>query len=101
MNKQHKHHDLIVAWAKGADIQYKDPCAYKAEWQDIEKPNWLKDMEYRIKPTPKPDIVINTQLYMFMMGDVPVATFNHNTEKPNVDLTFDGETLKLKQVVVL
>jgi len=50
---KHKHHDLIVAWARGAQIQvgaqYKDGT--KSVWQDIQiTPMWNKNTEYRIKP---------------------------------------------------
>ncbi len=46
MAKQHKHHDLIIAWAKGAEIQlqYLDGI-----WEDVAIPSWADDVEYRIK----------------------------------------------------
>jgi hypothetical protein len=49
----HKHHDLIVAWAKGAKIQYLgiDIEGNKTVWMDCETaPNWYTCKEYRIKP---------------------------------------------------
>lgn len=46
--KEHKHSDLIVAWARGADIQVR----VNFEWYDDPKPCWNNDVEYRIKPTP-------------------------------------------------
>jgi hypothetical protein len=51
--KQHKHHDLIIAWAKGAKIQYLgiDIEGNKTVWIDCETaPNWYTCKEYRIKP---------------------------------------------------
>ena len=46
MAVQHKHRDLIIAWANGETIQYKN-----GEWIDIEwAPSWDVDTEYRIKP---------------------------------------------------
>lgn len=42
---KHKHADLIIAWANGAEIQVKND----GNWTDIE-PSWLKNKEYRIKP---------------------------------------------------
>lgn len=45
--KPHKHADLIHAWADGAEIQFKD-CA--GDWNDIDKPTWCSNVEYRIKP---------------------------------------------------
>lgn len=47
-NKQHKHADLIHAWADGAEIQWKD-CD---KWIDC-YPKWLNGHEYRIKPKTK------------------------------------------------
>lgn len=42
---KHKHADLIIDWANGAEIQVKDD----GKWVDIE-PSWMKGKEYRIKP---------------------------------------------------
>lgn len=48
-SKWHKHHDLIVAWAKGAEIQLKDPSR---GWLDVsDPPGWYSKSTYRIKPT--------------------------------------------------
>ena len=48
---KHKHYDMIVAWANGAEIE----CGYGYEhWIDAPCPSWAKDMFYRIKPTPRP-----------------------------------------------
>ena len=48
MNKQHKHAELIKAWADGAQIEFK--CG--EEWLDFMSGtnNWHESMEYRIKP---------------------------------------------------
>lgn len=45
-NKHHKHHDLIIEYAKGAKIQY----FIHGEWRDIKNPCWTENSEYRIKP---------------------------------------------------
>lgn len=49
-SKHHKHHDQIVAWAKGATIQY-----FEDGWHDITNntPSWFINDRYRIKPTEK------------------------------------------------
>lgn len=47
-SKFHKHHDLIIAWAKGAKIQYFSDT-YN-EWKDINTPSWGETEQYRIKP---------------------------------------------------
>ena len=47
--KQHKHAELIKAWADGAEIQY----LYAGnEWRDCtdNSPIWNQDTLYRIKP---------------------------------------------------
>ena len=58
-NKQHKHAELIKAWADGAEIE----CRHKREgcenewydWYLVADPRWYtnSDMEYRIKPKEK------------------------------------------------
>ena len=51
--KPHKHAELIKAWADGAEIECRD-CRV---WYHAKDPKWQEDMEYRIKPKTKPDIV--------------------------------------------
>jgi len=47
-SKHHKHHDLIIAWAKGAKIQSYIVCD---GWIDTpETPSWLLNVRYRVKP---------------------------------------------------
>ena len=54
MNQPHKHKDLIIAWANGAEIQYKTLSKEKNnEWEDIWAPLWSENTEYRVKPGPK------------------------------------------------
>ena len=91
MNKRHKHYDVIVAWAEGKEIQ----CWSKVskEWFDDEQPFWFKDYEYRIKPEPKPDVVEECF--------ARTGSFQWYLYKPNLRLTFDGETGKLKQAEVI
>ena len=48
MNKQHKHADLIKAWADGAEIQVK----IDDRWKDLAcQPAWSPGCEYRVKPS--------------------------------------------------
>jgi hypothetical protein len=43
----HEHHDLIVAWARGADIQWKSADG----WKEVsDTPLWTELHKYRIKP---------------------------------------------------
>ena len=48
--KPHKHRDLIIAWANGAEIELY--AELKDEWLPTynNRPNWCGDYEYRIKP---------------------------------------------------
>ena len=49
MNQPHKHKDVIIAWANGEQIEFRD-LDYSMEWQPIKNPSWLADTEYRVKP---------------------------------------------------
>lgn len=93
---KHKHADLIHAWADGAQIQCKQ---YDGSWYEIVNPQWQKDVEYRIKPEPKPDFVTTVHV---KLCDRAVGIFNGRIrEECNLLLEFDGETGKLKEAVVL
>lgn len=47
MSTPHKHRDAIIAWANGAQIQFKDDGGI---WRDSTWPLWDNDYEYRVKP---------------------------------------------------
>lgn len=47
-SKFHVHHDLIIAWAKGAKIQFSAGDGYS--WLNTNKPEWNSDYLYRIQP---------------------------------------------------
>lgn len=106
--KRHKHADLIIAWANGAKVQHKAPSC--ATWQDSRFPGWYPDVEYRIKPEPKPDIVwyANTYSGMFGSGSFWSSIQECNNSRTRdavvagiVRYTFDGETGKLKNVEIV
>jgi len=100
---KHKHYDCIVAWAEGKQIQF---CNQTGKWEDLcGTPSWWEDYGYRIKPEPKPDIVIR-----FYLESHPwvghrfseAYTDNDLINKHSVIMcTFDGETKTLKAVVIL
>ena len=108
--KPHKHAELIKAWADGAEIQCKNYDT--GLWHDIpdNEPLWNLSAEYRIKPEPKPDVVlysncskclphIKNQFYAdltFAYSSLPT-----NDNPANLKLTFDGETGELKSAEVL
>ena len=91
--KPHKHKDLIIAWANGALIEYRQGDV----WINTATPWWEDWMDYRIKPEPKPDVV-----YYTLVDLNGVSAWSENrTVVDNVRLTFDGETGKLKAAEVL
>ena len=52
-NPPHKHRDLIIAWANGAEIEYWERLAEL--WKKTDRtPSWYEGKTYRIKPTKTP-----------------------------------------------
>jgi hypothetical protein len=96
MKQPHKHADLIKAWADGAEIEFRvaPGCG---EWKTAKHLIWADDVEYRIKPDIKPDVVI---YYVF---DKHGGLFRWHVTKQqaNLSLTFDGETGELKSAEVI
>jgi hypothetical protein len=69
-NKQPRaHHDIIIAWANGEQIQYRKDAGMA--WTDCADPAFVADYEYRVKPAreyPQSDMS-NGQLHAaFMEG---------------------------------
>lgn len=109
--KPHKHAELIKAWADGAEIQAKLAEGYgTGEWYDTDIPTWGLDKEYRIKPEPKPDVVLYSLVHR-VVHHLPCspyasissayAQFPDPQNQANLKLTFDGETGELKDAEVL
>ena len=95
VRRPHKHAELIKAWADGAEIECKD-CGV---WYYAKDPRWQEDMEYRIKPEQKSDIVkfIQTSLH-----DTDIARWDLSIEQfANLKIIFDGKTGKPKSAEVL
>ena len=98
--KPHKHAELIKAWADGAEIECRD-CRV---WYHAKDPRWQEDMEYRIKPGTKPNIVKS-----FILEANPILGLRLNEisgfqKQPHEDwirIVFDGETAKMKSVEIL
>jgi hypothetical protein len=99
--KPHKHAELIKAWADGAEIQIFNPD--NMEWEDLQcTPVWNDQMKYRIKPEPKPDVVVAEHLGIhYFYNDPKPTVMGYRLSKPNVLFVFDGETGELKSVEVL
>jgi hypothetical protein len=103
MNKPHKHAELIKAWADGSEIEYKFFCGGTqwSDWLPMNDGSWTNspEYEYRIKPEPKPDVVKTICVRNCASDGVFMCEGFH--EIPNLKLTFDGETGKLKSAEVL
>ena len=100
MKQPRKHAELIKAWADGAEIQYFKRV--ENEWIDAATPSWSDEFNYRIKPDPKPDVV----RWVYGRKGMGYDSFREacdevNDVKPNLKLTFDGETGQLKSAEVL
>ena len=93
---RHKHADLIHAWAEGAEIEIFN-CG---QWVVVQHPTFSVSLEYRIKPTPKPDVV---HLYYVDDGELIKCkkTIGPCEDPHDLRVTFDGETKKLKSAEVI
>jgi len=95
---RHKHADLIHAWAEGAEIEIYDLCV--DQWKPSRHPTFYAACKYRIKPTPKPDVV---HLYYVDDGELIKCkkTIGPCEDPHDLRVTFDGETKKLKSAEVI
>ena len=89
--KPRKYAELIKAWADGAEIQVRPSSS--GQWGDCQNPYWAEHYEYRIKPEPKPDVV----LFRWVYSDGSTA----HCSQSNVKYTFDGDTGELKSAEVI
>ena len=96
-SKPHVHAELIKAWADGAKIQFHTGNK-NDNWEDTTNPMWYEKYHYRIKPEPKPDVVMTK--CMHPQHDYLLAYANPLPGCPRneVKYTFDGETGELKAV---
>ena len=49
--QRHKHADEIIAWAEGAEIEFKGQAT--DDWMKTGTPSWYENYEYRVKPPAK------------------------------------------------
>lgn len=102
---KHKHYDMIVAWAEGKKIQLMTGKGWE-DWVGKFSPHWNDDMEYRIKPEPKPDVVVYSRIvgkFFIGCGDIELhqLILRPNADNPNIKYTFDGEWGNLKSAEVI
>jgi hypothetical protein len=98
--KPHKHAELIKAWADGAEIE---ACVGPDEWWVEEYPDWHPLVAYRIKPQPKTDIVYYG-VFDHLNGQHEIGCCFSREQDESIDqlkIVFDGETGKIKSVVIL
>ena len=108
---RHKFADVIIAWANGAKVQFRYPGRASTEWIDTDRPmfeGFGYEVEYRVKPETKPDVVYICEIKIPSRGFSPTVhsayqdTVPHSyTGSVNSKLTFDGETGKLKAVELI
>lgn len=61
---RHKHADLIIAWANGAQIQRRDSHygvftrKHYEDWVDVANPQWNPSALYRIKPSTEAEAIM-------------------------------------------
>jgi hypothetical protein len=107
--KPHKHAEAIKAWADGETIEMftADGC-----WMEVTHPSWMRDMEYRIRKEPKPDIVIEHLVFYnkAISSDANLRDFSvqrwlddgsHYGLLGKFKITFDGETGEVKSAEVV
>ena len=74
--KPHKHAELIKAWADGVEIQY---LFQDGTWGDTNKPLWLENEVYRIKPREFPkSSLTNKELYKVIWTGIDVDAWERN-----------------------
>lgn len=101
--KRHKHADLIHAWAEGAEIEYQSQTF---GWTGCPSnmPNWSDDVQYRIKPEKKHDVVRYMPVSQYAIGPMYNRTEHMSTADVAGDmlkLTFDGDTGNLIRAEVI
>ena len=102
---KHKHYELIIAWANGAEIEYYRNYGDDKIWVNCTNPVWDENREYRIKSEPKPDVILYANsnsctkdgFNALLTTAYTFEHFNNNFEfEPNIKLTYDGETNEFK-----
>ena len=60
--KQHKWHKEIKAWADGAEIEFRLPTGTWKQCCFDEPPQWLENIQYRIKPQLKEQQYLSVEI---------------------------------------
>lgn len=102
MTKEHPYAELLRAIADGKELQiwHKVDSIHGGGWEDIGLTDIFTVIKrgfpfnWRTKPRPKSDII--TKMFVEAYPKLENAW-----NRPNLELTFDGETQKLKSVRIL
>ena len=108
MNKQHKHADVLRAIADGKEAQFKNQIL--GAWAETNhlnlNPITHPELEWRVKPDPKPDVVPDIKVWPSGNANERIVLHMYNSEThkargSNLRLTWDGETGRLKKAEVI
>jgi len=104
MRTQHKHADVIKAWADGAEIECRGE--EDAAWKALtgRSPCWFDEVQYRVKPVPREDVEMTRRVSILVEPNScePNGLVNVSAGfRRNVRFVFDGETRELKHVEML
>ena len=108
-NYRHPHHDIIIAWLDGEDIQMKDGHGRwvtmgkeikdaSGKWirddreADQELPRFYIATEYRIKPK---NIVVRKHIEYYFDERRGDGCWTPDTKEPNFEFEFDPDTKKI------
>ena len=78
MTQRHKHADVIIAWANGAEIEFRKSPEHI--WDAAEFPGWYENYEYRVKP-PTKKYRMALFKYPGVEAVVSVANSEHDAER--------------------
>ncbi len=84
----HPHHDLIIAWAKGAEIEYWDD--FFEDWLHVSNPAWGSSLKFRIKPEEPKKETIKYRVALFRDSDEP-DTWTLSTSSTNIAEGWESE----------
>lgn len=89
--KQHRWHKEIKAWADGAEIEYRLPTDRWVLCDEEHPPQWLENVDYRIKPQPK------EPQYLYVYKDYGIPFIREDEiESPDNGVVLLGK-IKLEQ----
>ena len=83
---KHKWYNEIVAWASGAEIEFRLPTGtWKLCDASEEPPQWLENVEYRIKPQPK------EPQYLYVYADIGGIDITSDKNFATKDMQYLGK----------